>query len=204
MIAHVAQFEHEIVALEQKAKELYSKRKNVVFYGSSSIRLWETLEADFPEYTIANLGFGGSSIVACTYFFDRVVPQCNPESIIFYAGDNDIGNGADAKDIVRRFKTFLKMCDRHLEGIPVTFVSIKPSVERAHLVPIIQAANKAVKVMIKKRANTYFLNVHKHMLEKDGSVRRDIFIEDMLHLNKKGYELWKEIFRRKEGERVFV
>src|SRR5208337_3077981 len=36
----------------------------VAFYGSSSIRLWETLQEDFPGIGVVNLGFGGSSLAA--------------------------------------------------------------------------------------------------------------------------------------------
>ncbi|CAF4466122.1 unnamed protein product, partial [Adineta steineri] len=40
-------------------------RQGVVFYGSSSIVMWNTLAQDFSDYTTLNRGFGGSTLVEC-------------------------------------------------------------------------------------------------------------------------------------------
>ena len=46
-----------------------------MFYGSSSIRLWDTLAEDIDP-GVVNLGFGGSTLQACDYFFERLVRPC--------------------------------------------------------------------------------------------------------------------------------
>ena len=67
-------YEHEVQRLEQERASLEYEPK-MIFYGSSSIRLWETLYEDFKEYQPANLGFGGSTLAACVWFFDRLSPH---------------------------------------------------------------------------------------------------------------------------------
>ncbi|WP_332368666.1 hypothetical protein [Spirosoma telluris] len=52
-------YEAEINQLESKLNSLPSASDRVVFYGSSSIRLWTTLAQDFPQVNTLNLGFGG-------------------------------------------------------------------------------------------------------------------------------------------------
>ncbi len=44
-----------------------------IFYGSSSIRPWGTLYDDFKNLKPVNLGFGGSTLAVCVWFFDRIM-----------------------------------------------------------------------------------------------------------------------------------
>lgn len=71
----------------------------IAFYGSSSIRLWATLASDFPGLSVVNLGFGGATLAACVYFFERLVLPCSPASLVLYAGDNDLGDGRRPEDV---------------------------------------------------------------------------------------------------------
>lgn len=90
---------------EEEVRELENRRlqsnfgEGMIFYGSSTIRLWETLHEDFIDYKPINLGFGGSTLEACVWYFDRVVALHNPKSIIVYAGDNDLGDGRLPKEV---------------------------------------------------------------------------------------------------------
>src|SRR5690348_692468 len=53
----------------------------VLFVGSSSIRMWSSLAADFPGHTVINRGFGGSRIADATYYADRLVAPYHPRAI---------------------------------------------------------------------------------------------------------------------------
>ena len=52
----VGPFEQEVRSLENRRIE-FSQRP-IIFYGSSSIRLWKTLSQDFIGYPVVNCGFG--------------------------------------------------------------------------------------------------------------------------------------------------
>jgi hypothetical protein len=91
-------YHEDIKRLEKERAELTYDPK-LIFYGSSSITLWDTLYADFKEYKPVNLGFGGSTLAACVWFFEQVVAPYNPEAIILYAGDNDLGDGRHAEEV---------------------------------------------------------------------------------------------------------
>jgi hypothetical protein len=54
----VGPFEQEVTSLEDRRIEF--SRRPIIFYGSSSIRLWKTLSQDFIGYPVVNCGFGGS------------------------------------------------------------------------------------------------------------------------------------------------
>lgn len=50
-------YEEEVQELENKRLQSDIK-SGMLFYGSSTIRLWETLDEDFSGYKPINLGFG--------------------------------------------------------------------------------------------------------------------------------------------------
>ena len=42
-----------------------------------------------------------------------------------------------------------------------------------------------------------FLDVATPMLNEDGSIKDDIFVQDNLHMNAKGYAIWTKVIRPK-------
>lgn len=79
---------------------------STIFYGSSTIRLWNSLYEDFKPYKPVNLGFGGSTLAACVWFFDAIVgPFKNAERMILYAGDNDLGDGRHPEEVLLFLKS---------------------------------------------------------------------------------------------------
>ena len=86
-------FEKEILAFE-KQDSLRQPPKNAnLFVGSSSIRLWRTVDSDFPKHFIINRGFGGSNLVELEGYIPRIVTKYAPAKIFIYSGENDIAEG---------------------------------------------------------------------------------------------------------------
>ena len=135
-------FDDEVRALVQKVS--VSPIGSTVFYGSSSIRLWTTLDRDFPDVAPLNLGFGGATLAACAWHFERLVIPAKPRALMLYAGDNDLGEGRQPEEVYLFFCALAEKIQRHLPGIPVTFLSIKPSPSRWHLVGEIRKANELI------------------------------------------------------------
>src|SRR5262245_57010070 len=81
-------FANEIQAFEASDKTNPPPQHGILFIGSSSIRLWKTLAADFPGRPVINRGFGGSQIIDSVNYFDRLVLPYHPKLIVFYAGGN--------------------------------------------------------------------------------------------------------------------
>jgi lysophospholipase L1-like esterase len=186
-------YENEVQRLEKERAELTYDPK-LLFYGSSSIRLWENLQEDFAGYQPINLGFGGSTLAACVWFFDRLVAPFHPTSIIVYAGDNDLGDGRHPEEVFIFFKQFVSQVRDHFGDIPLAFISIKPSITRWNIVDSIRYANKIIEAEIKREANNlHFINIYTRMTDNSGYPKREFLEPDGLHINAKGYALWKEI-----------
>ncbi len=189
-------YENEVQRLEKERTELTYDPK-LLFYGSSSVRLWETLYEDFADRQPVNLGFGGSTLAACDWFFDRLVAPFRPESMIVYAGDNDLGDGRHPEEVFIFFQQLVTRTRRQFGDIPLAFISIKPSISRWHIVDSIRYTNKIIEEEIKRQAdNLHFINVYTRMTDNAGYPKREFLDPDGLHINEKGYALWKGIIRQ--------
>ena len=186
-------YEAEVRELEAARSRRQLPEHPVVFYGSSSIRLWESLGDDFRTRRILNLGFGGSTLEACAYFFERVVVPVAPCSLVVYAGDNDLGDGRSPQEVLASFRALAAKVDRYLGGIEFGFVSIKPSPGRFHLMDRIRMANRLIRGEIEVRRRGYFMDVFDAMLDREGKPRRSLYHDDGLHLSLAGYGLWVEL-----------
>lgn len=166
-----------------------------IFYGSSSIRLWSKLYEDFEGFKPVNLGFGGSTLAACVWYFDQIVsPIRHPNTFILYAGDNDLGDGRHPEEVLIFFRELmLKLRERYAD-IPFYYISIKPSISRMEIIDEIIEANKLIEDEINaKTGNNYFVNIFDKMIGSDGKPIASYFEDDGLHLSRDGYIVWREI-----------
>ncbi len=186
-------FENDIQQYEQEDKLNGYQPESVLFIGSSSFRLWKTMSDDLAPVPVVNRGFGGSTIPDVLYFANRLILPHQPKIIVFYCGENDLSSDdLSVKGGVHNFKDFHKYLKKNLPEARLYFISIKPSVRREALWPKFQEANKSLEKYISRQKNYYFVDVSTSMLDADGKVLQDIFLDDNLHMNAKGYAIWIE------------
>jgi len=187
-------YEEEVAQLIQRRDALPYEPKTI-FYGSSSIRLWDSLYEDFKDCYPVNLGFGGSTLAACVWFFERIVaPVKSANAMYVYAGDNDLGDGRSPEEVLIFFEEFVNKMNQYFPGMPWYYISIKPSLNRWNINDKIKRANELIAAEAKKQDNITFINVYNAMLDENGYPNAAFFEEDGLHLSRKGYEVWKEAF----------
>lgn len=188
-------YEPEVQALETAFRRDQPDPGTVVFYGSSSIRLWTNLAEDFRDTRVVNLGFGGSTLEACAWFFQRLVPPWRPRAVVCYAGDNDLGDGQEPEAVIDSFRMLLRQVDTRLGAIPFTFLAIKPSPARLHLMPAIRRVNATVRHDLIRQRNRYYVDIFSLMLDAAGRPRADLYDDDGLHLSPAGYRLWARVLQ---------
>lgn len=187
-------FESEIAALE--AKYAAHPIGSAVFYGSSSIRLWPRLQKEFPSVVIENWGFGGSTLAACSHFFERAIVPRQPRALIFYAGDNDLFLGATPEEVWDSLTSLLNARDTHLGPIPFVFLSLKASPARAELTPAIIETNEWCWREVQSHEETIWVDIFHPMLDEERQPRRELYAPDALHLSRAGYALWAQQLKR--------
>lgn len=182
-------FEKEIKAFEASDQEQPPPKDAVLFIGSSTIRIWKSLPTDFPELTVINRGFGGSQIADSTRYADRIAIPYHPSRIVMYAGDNDLAAGKTPERVLEDFQDFVKKIRSALPDVPITFISIKPSIARWKLVDRIRKANSLIQHFAEGEKNIDFVDIFPAMLGSDGKPRPDLFRPDGLHMSAKGYAI---------------
>ncbi|KAA3617375.1 MAG: hypothetical protein D8M58_02655 [Calditrichaeota bacterium] len=188
-------FETAIKKFEQQDKTNPPPKDAVLFVGSSSIRMWKSLQNDMAPIKTINRGFGGSEAEHAIHFFDRIVEPYKPKAIVFYEGDNDIASGKPPVEVLVHFKEFCRQVNQKLKNTPVYFISIKPSIARKKVWPQMQEANALIKEFCDTRQNVFYIDTAAGMLTETGEIRDDIFIKDMLHMNDTGYKIWADLVK---------
>lgn len=190
----LAKSEKEILAFEAKDKEKMPPDGSILFVGSSSVRFWSSLQKDMAPLRVLNRGFGGSTFPELRYYYERIVKPYKPKAIVVYEGDNDLVNPKMKPGMVlKNLKGFHERVQLDFPGTKVWFIAIKPSVARANLLGTVQKTNQMIQNYAAKTKTLEFLDVATPMLNKDGSIMSDIFIQDNLHMNPKGYAIWKSV-----------
>jgi lysophospholipase L1-like esterase len=161
----------------------------VVFVGSSSIRLWD-LAKYFPNLSALNRGFGGSQMIDSVNHADLLVIRHKPRTVIVYAGDNDLAAGKSPQQVSDDFKAFVAKIRSALPETRVAYIGIKPSIQRWAIVGKVRQANALIREYCDTDDRLGFIDVDGPMLGWDGKPRKDLFVEDGLHLSPKGYALW--------------
>jgi lysophospholipase L1-like esterase len=112
---------------------------------------------------------------------------------VMYCGENDFASSdtVTVELVVQRFKTLFQLIRAKYPSVPFVYVSIKPSPSRIHLINKVKEANRIIQTYLQSKTNTRFVNVFDAMLKKDGTPDESLFKEDMLHMNPKGYAIWK-------------
>ncbi|MCB0847847.1 MAG: hypothetical protein KDE26_31555, partial [Bacteroidetes bacterium] len=70
-----------------------------------------------------------------------------------------------------------------------------PSIRRENLLQKATETNRVVQQWALSQPDVDFVNVATAMMNDDGSIRSDIFIDDNLHMNATGYALWTPIVK---------
>jgi len=187
-------WEPAIRKFEEGDRQHPPEKGAVLFIGSSSIRMWESLAEDFPGVKVLNRGFGGSEIADSTHYAGRIIVPYRPRMIVLYAGDNDLANGRSADQVSDEFKEFVERVRKELPSVKIAFISIKPSLARWSLVKQMRSANEKIRTYIEKQKGLSYIDVFTPMLQ-GGEVRKDLFGSDGLHMNSAGYKLWTSIVR---------
>ena len=186
-------FSKEILLFKQQDSLKFPPKNAILFVGSSSFRKWTNIADDFPSYTIINRGFGGSNFIdVIRYAYDVILPY-QPKQVMIYCGDNDLAQGVTVTEVVKRFKTLYEIIRLNLPNTVIDFVSIKPSPSRQQLLPKMKEVNLQVQAFLKKGKNSGFIDVYSAMVDTKGNPKEELFVEDKLHMNEKGYAIWQRI-----------
>jgi lysophospholipase L1-like esterase len=189
-----ARFEAAISALEEEHAD--REPGGFLCIGSSSMRFWhDDLATDLAPLDPIGCGFGGSTMYDVLHFADRIVLPFRPRAILLYEGDNDIDFGVSAADFVDTFRFFVTTVRRELPGTRIWVMSVKPCPARWDHWPEMREANAMLERECEENELLHWVDVATPMLGPDDYPRAEIFLPDSLHMNRDGYDIWRDAVR---------
>lgn len=165
----------------------------ILFIGSSSIRLWNTLADDMSPMQVINRGFGGAYIRHVNHHFDDVVSPYRPRAVVFFCGTNDIAGLHSPESVYEDFLRFYAMSREALPQIKIFVIGIKPTISRAYLREEEQDFNARLASLADTKKELFYIDIWDSMLNPEGSANPAFFVDDGLHLNAAGYALWTRL-----------
>ncbi|MCA9142977.1 MAG: hypothetical protein H6823_02360 [Planctomycetaceae bacterium] len=192
--AEESRWESAIQAFEKQDAEKMPPKNGIVFVGSSSIRKWD-LKKWFPDRNAINRGFGGSEASDSLEFAERIILKYEPRVVVVYAGDNDIAHDKTPKRVYDDVKQLVNLIHSELPKTKVVYIAVKPSIKRWALIDQVREANRLITELASSDELLEFVDIDKPMLGEDGMPRKELFVEDGLHLSEEGYAIWTALVK---------
>ena len=199
------QFEQEVSLLESLDLEEKAGEKDLLFIGSSSIRLWDNIQVDMYPYSSVKRGYGGAHFYDLIHFSERLVKNHYPKAILIFVanditGSNDFINLAgdiSPNEVKKLFRYNYKSIRRIHKHIPIFLIETTPTPKRWKVWNKILQANKKLERFCKQETNLYFISTRDKFIGEDGLLIQSLFLNDELHLNVDGYKLWSSVIKSK-------
>ena len=192
-----AVYEQDVADLVERTREGPASRDAIVFIGSSSIRLWSTLERDMQPLPVAQHGFGGAKLADIEYYAERLVNPFAPRAVVVFAGTNDLQPRANKSPAVllKTYQRFVERVRADLPNVSIYFIGITPSPRRWEIWDQAQETNRLVREWSERNPTLFYIETGPALLGEDGEPDADNYRYDGLHLSAQGYAIWTEIIR---------
>jgi lysophospholipase L1-like esterase len=189
-------FQKEWDAYLEKDKTSPPPSEAILCTGSSSMRMWSTIKTDLAPLPVFNRAFGGSTTKDTVEAVPLIVTPYKPKVILYYCGDNDLGNASVSPEVpVNGFKNFVAAVRKELPTVRFVYLSIKPSPKRTDSWPNAQKANVAIKEWCAKDPLMTFVDVGTVLLDDQGVPLPELYKEDKLHMTPAGYVRWTAVVK---------
>lgn len=174
--------------------------KSIFFTGSSSIRLWESLEDDMYPHPVIQRGFGGSRMTDLINHADRYISGHNFRAMVIFVANDIVGdpnrldnNPLEVRELFEKFIT--EKVRSYTADAPIFIMAITPTYSRWHVWDQSRAANHELAALADELDNVIFIHTEDLFLSADGVPKDELFVSDRLHLSPAGYALWTNRLR---------
>ena len=192
----------EIAKLEARDKSESYPDDAILFIGSSSIRMWKGLDENIAPYRGINRGYGGARYRDLAVFAQRLItPHKYAAAVVFVANDI-VGKPADTPldELDRLVRHIVDVSKKHQPDAPVLIVEITPTESRFAAYPQIRKANFVLREIALTEPGVFLVETNDYYLTPDRKPIADYFLDDRLHQNPTGYELWGSLIKRELDE----
>jgi len=205
--------EKEVVAYESQEIQ----KGKILFYGDSSFTRWGSkfghrpMEEELPgknnSISVVNHGFGTSTAEEQLYYYNRMIRPWEPRVLVNQTHGNDWDAGYTATEILFLQSRLFEYARKDMPGIRFYICNVRPSIKNreggSHLRAHELEYNELLADYCKKHEDCTLVNhwdsplffVDPNRIGEYDNIREDIFVEDKIHYNQKGYDLYGQFFR---------
>ena len=176
-----------------------SNQESILFIGSSTIRLWDSLEQDVAPYKAIKRGYGGAKMCDLAIHSPQLVRDLNFRAAVVFVANDITGSVSDKEpsEIKRLARIVIENLKARNPTAPVVVLSITATPSRFTHWGRIKSANKALGSLADEIPGVYFLETEKYYLAEDGRPIEKFFVEDRLHQTPEGYQLLGSLVKSK-------
>ena len=190
--------EDEILAYEKE--ELH--KGQIVFYGPSYFTRWSKRFGMIPMRDsligasgvpcVVNRGFGSSCAEHQLYYYSRMIRPLEPKALVYTSHANGPSFGYSHEESWELAQRVIAYAKTDFPGIRIYLVGAHPSRDDTEEKREEKRAyNAMVEAFAENTPDCFFLDV----LEHAPLTRKDIYVEDGVHFNQAGYDLYAEFYR---------
>ena len=205
-------YEASIEKLEQKPIE----KGMILFVGSSGFGRWRRephghrpLEEDIRRKdgspAAVNQGFGGSSAEEALYYYDRIIRPWEPRALVLRLFPNDRDFGYSPAEVVYLLARICAWAREDFPGIRLYLCDAAPGkayMENGLWKRQAKQFNQLLEDYCTRHEDcTYLCHIKFPGFFNDpadvgdyGKIRTDIFVEDGVHFNQSGYDVYRDFF----------
>lgn len=182
-----------------KAKDEVEKHPSdaILFLGSSSVRLWDSIAEEMAPYHPIQRGYGGARFADLAVFAEELVRPHQFRAAVVFVGNDVTGKETDAtvEQVVVWWQRVAAAVRAKQPQAAIFCVEITPTPSRWAAWEKIKEVNSALKKACEGAENTYFIETTAAYLDAMGQPRAGYFKKDMLHQNAEGYAVWSGLIK---------
>lgn len=197
--AALERWSKDIEALERRDREQPDPADAILFLGSSSIRRWNDLAVDMAPYRTIKRGYGGAKYSDLAVFAERLIHPHDYRAVVIFVANDVSGKPTDnsPQEVEVFVRHIVSVARQHRPDSPVLLVEVTPTEKRWEHWDRIRQVNVRLREVALTTPSTYFVATAEDFIGSDGRPRADLFVEDRLHLNEQGYDLWSDLIRER-------
>ena len=170
--------------------------EHVLFLGSSSFRLWDTIDEDLAPVKVVKRAYGGARFRDLAIYTPELIDGLRfSKAVIFIANDITGKENEDTDPETTSKLARLVIAQLRIEHpeVPIHLVAVTPTPVRYKHWPRIQVTNVMLRKIAETTPGVFYIPTAYAFLDRDGHPRAELFKEDRLHLNSIGYQIWARI-----------
>jgi lysophospholipase L1-like esterase len=192
--SEVLKWEADIQVFDSLNAVEYSDENTLLVTGSSSVRLWNTIQSDLAPYQVMQRGYGGAKLTDFNHYAPRIIKAQTFKAILVFVANDITGGEHDRtpREVLQLFQILVEQVRERNPDTPLFWIETTPTPRRWSAIQEIRKSGELIRSYCEKNEDLHFIDTYEVFMNHEAEPDSAYFREDMLHLNREGYKLWSE------------